>query len=97
MKSSSLDEVLQKNPIAHIDTLGLMGMLFLAMAVGYFLAWFFRNKYNAVFLIRSYLIYGIIHLLLGILVFKVAIVIIIGSYLLGVVVTIFKSNRYFYE
>lgn len=97
MKNSSYDEVLSKNPIAHIDTIPLLLLFIAAVSVGSVLAWLLKDKYNAKYLIRAYLVYGIIHLFIGLVVLKVALVFIIGSYLLGGIVTIFRSNHYFYS
>ncbi|MHC5228644.1 hypothetical protein ACYSNW_10230 [Enterococcus sp. LJL99] len=97
MNDNSYDDILAENPIAHIDSLRLLLLFFMAIVVGYLLAWVLKNKYDTKYLIRAYLIYGIIHLLIGIMLLKMALVIVIGSYLLGGVFTIFRSNRYFYE
>lgn len=97
MKSSSYDEILTDNPIAHIDTGSLLLLFFLAAAVGFVLARVLRRQYDARYLIQAYLVYGILHLFLGLMVLKVAFVIVLGSYLLGGILTIFRSNHYFYE
>lgn len=96
MKNSSYDEVLSKNPIAHIDTLSLLLLFSAAAGAGLVLAWLLKDKYNPKYLIQSYLVYGIIHVFMGLVVLKVPLVFIIGSYLLGGVITIFRSNHYFY-
>ncbi|OJG98891.1 hypothetical protein RV18_GL002753 [Enterococcus termitis] len=88
--------MLVKNPIAHINTECLLLLIFAAVGAGYLLTWLLKDKYNARYLVRAYLLYGMIHLLVGLFVFKAALVLVIGSYLLGSVFTLFRSNHYFY-
>lgn len=97
MKDNSYDNILAENPIAHIDSLRLLVLFFMAIGTGRLLAWVLKNKYDTKYLTRTYLIYGIIHLFVGLIILKMALVIVIGSYLLGGVFTIFRSNHYFYE
>lgn len=96
LKIDSFDEQLGKNPLLKIDTIELCLLVFLAISVGYFLAWLLKDRYDPKYLIRGYLVYGIFHLVIGFLLLKAAVVAVLGSYLLGGVLTVFRSNRYFY-
>lgn len=97
MKKSTLEGVLTKNPLTTINTNHLLLLFILALIVGFFLAWRFKKMYDPSHVIKAYLIYGIIHFFLGVLIFKVVFVIVIGSYLFGGILMIFRSNHYFYE
>lgn len=97
MKNNSIDEILQKNVIAQMDTEGLLILLAMAIGSGLIFARIFKNQYDPRVLIKSYLFYGIGHCLIGIAIFRAPIIIVLGTYLLGAIFTIFRSNYYFYE
>ncbi|MGX7148414.1 hypothetical protein [Enterococcus ureasiticus] len=97
MKNGSLDEVLSDNPIAQINTEHLILLIVAAVGVGYLLTWFYKDKYDVRYLIRAYLLFGIVHLWIGLFVIEAAAILVIGSYLLGGVFAIFRSNHYFYS
>lgn len=97
MKNDSFNEILSDNPIAQLDTGNLLLLVFFAIGASWLLAWILKKQYNARYLIRSYLFYGLIHCFIGFIIMDTATILVLGSYLLGGVFTLFCSNHYFYE
>jgi len=92
-----LERILQENSLAHIATTNLIGICLLAVGTAWVLAWILKNQYNAKYLIGCYLAYLIIHSIFGFLLFKLPVILVVGSYLLGAVFLLVRSNRYFYN
>ena len=78
-----------KNPI-----LPLASVFILTILVAYLLAWFYRNDYDPMKMIRAYLIYGLPLFLLGFLL-QVRLILILGTYIFGVIILIFRNQHYF--
>lgn len=97
MGTESLDEVLAENALSKIDSGALLLLFLLTVVVSWLLAWYFRDQYGTRSLIRAYLVYGIIQLFLGLIIWGLPFVLVIGIYLLGALLTAFRSNTYFYE
>lgn len=78
-----------KSPI-----LPLASVFILTILVAYLLAWFYRNDYDPMKMIRAYLIYGLRFFLLGFLL-QVRLILIFGTYIFGVIILIFRNQHYF--
>lgn len=78
-----------KSPI-----LPLASVFILTILVAYLLAWFYRNDYDPMKMIRAYLIYGLTFFLLGFLL-QVRLILIFGTYIFGVIILIFRNQHYF--
>ena len=77
-----------------LPTISLLSLLVITFAVAYYIAWRYRDDYDAKRLIKPYLIYAPF-LLIGGLILQVSWLLIIGFYLFGLVVLIFRSQHYF--
>ncbi|MBL1229765.1 hypothetical protein IW492_11035 [Enterococcus sp. BWB1-3] len=64
--------------------------------MSYFLAWFYRNNYDPQKILVAYALYLIPFIILGLLL-QLKLILIIGIYLFGLVVVIFRNNTYFNE
>lgn len=95
--NKELEKVLLENPVAQIDTTFLLVLCVIAIVIAYVLARMFKDKYDSKYLLVSYLLYGLIHFLVGSLWMKLPFVLVLGVYLLGGVILIYRSNKYFYE
>lgn len=78
-----------KSPI-----LPLASVFILTILVAYLLAWFYRDDYDPMKMIRAYLIYGLPFFLLGFLL-QVRLILIFGTYIFGVIILIFRNQHYF--
>lgn len=78
-----------KSPI-----LPLASVFILTILVAYLLAWFYRNDYDPMKMIRAYLIYGLPLFLLRFLL-QVRLILIFGTYIFGVIILIFRNQHYF--
>jgi predicted negative regulator of RcsB-dependent stress response len=97
MNESFFDELLVGNPLLGINTTFLIVLVFLALVSAWSIAWRWRNHYQTTKLVRDYVYYAIIHMAVGSVFLKLSIVLIIGTYLMGLVVLFFRSNNYFYK
>lgn len=97
MSETSFDELLAGNPLVEINTQALFLLVVLAWASASLIAWKWRNEYQAAKIIREYAYYAPLHLIVGFVFLNAAIVLVIGSYLMGLIVLLFRSNNYFYK
>lgn len=97
MNEASFDQILISNPLIEINTWALFLLCLIALISARMIAWRHRNEYQVKSIIRDYAYYGIIHLIVGTIFFKAMIVLTIGSYLMGIVALLFRSNKYFYQ
>ncbi|WP_368255345.1 hypothetical protein [Enterococcus innesii] len=89
MNETSFDELLTGNPLLEINTQALLLLVIFA--------WKWRNEYQAAKIIRDYAYYAPLHLIVGWVFLNAAIVLVIGSYFMGLIVLLFRSNNYFYK
>lgn len=88
VSQENLPELL-KNPILPLASIFLLTIL-----VAYLLAWFYRNDYDPMKMINAYLIYSLPLFLLGLFI-HVRIILTFGTYILGMIILIFRNQHYF--
>lgn len=88
VSQENLPELL-KNPILPLASIFLLTIL-----VAYLIAWFYRNDYDPMKMINAYLIYSLPLFLLGLFI-HVRIILIFGTYILGMIILIFRNQHYF--
>nr|WP_269438745.1 hypothetical protein [Lactococcus cremoris] len=72
----------------------MASIFLLTILVAYLLAWFYRNDYDPMKMINAYLIYSLPFFLLGLFI-HVRIILIFGTYILGMIILIFRNQHYF--
>ncbi|MGH1809847.1 hypothetical protein ABE893_03835 [Enterococcus entomosocium] len=97
MNETSFDELLTGNPLLEINTQALLLLVIFAWASASLIACKWRNEYQAAKIIRDYAYYAPLHLIVGWVFLNGAIVLVIGSYFMGLIVLLFRSNNYFYK
>lgn len=80
--------------LAKIPVIPLVTIFIITIIAAYVIAWYYREEYDPMRYIKAYLIYAIPFLILS-LVLHVNIVLIIGTYLFGAVVLVFRNQHYF--
>jgi hypothetical protein len=80
--------------MTKIPTLPLVTLFVGTIIVVYLIAWFLREDYGAKRTVRAYLIYIFPCFLTG-LILRVNIVLIVGIYLFGAVILVFRNQHYF--
>ncbi|MCL2677217.1 MAG: hypothetical protein FWF14_05020 [Streptococcaceae bacterium] len=80
--------------MANLSTLPLAFLFIGTIVVAYIIAWFYRNDYEPRRYLKAYLIYGVPLLIVG-LILHVKIILIIGIYLFGSIVLVFRNQHYF--
>ena len=88
VSQENLPELL-KNSILPLASIFLLTIL-----VAYLIAWFYRNDYDPMKMINAYLIYSLPLFLLGLFI-HVRIILIFGTYILGMIILIFRNQHYF--
>ena len=96
MTEEQLNELAQY-PLLTINTMNLMLLFFLALIAAYGCAWLNRHHYQTHKLIRSYGLYGIVHLFVGVFLLRMNVFLTLGTLILGAIVLIFRSNTHFYR
>lgn len=80
--------------IVKMPVLPLFSVFILTIIVAYVIAWFYRNDYDPMKMIKAYLIYVLPFLVISVLL-HVKIMLIIGIYILGLIILIFRNQHYF--
>nr|WP_216696189.1 hypothetical protein [Enterococcus innesii] len=96
MNETSFDELLTGNPLLEINTQALLLLVIFAWASASLIAWKWRNEYQAAKIIRDYAYYAPLHLIVGWVFLNAAIVLVIGSYFMGLIVLCFGPITIFY-
>ncbi|GFH41560.1 hypothetical protein Hs30E_01110 [Lactococcus hodotermopsidis] len=82
--------------MAEIPTGPLLAMFVLTIIVSYAIAYHYRQDYDPKKMIIAYLIYLAPFALVAFL-FKLKLILIIGLYVFGAVVLVFRNSKYFNE
>lgn len=69
-------------------------MFILTVVVAYFIAWAYREEYDPMKYVRAYAIYVLPYLILS-LFLHIKVILIIGIYLFGIIVLVFRNQHYF--
>lgn len=77
-----------------MPVLPLAFVFILTIAVAYGIAWGYRNDYDGLKMLKMYLIYGLPFSILSIFL-HIKIMLIIGIYILGGIILIFRNQHYF--
>ncbi|QDK71917.1 hypothetical protein FLP15_05160 [Lactococcus protaetiae] len=80
--------------IVKMPVLPLFSVFILTIIVAYVIAWFYRNDYDPMKMIKAYLIYVLPFLVISVLL-HVKIMLIIGIYILGLIILVFRNQHYF--
>lgn len=80
--------------MSDLSTMSLLLPTMITVAVSYFIAWFYRNDYDPKKMLIAYLIYVVPMGALGYFV-HLNVVLVIGIYLFGGIVLIFRNSTYF--
>ncbi|MFC4653258.1 hypothetical protein ACFO26_10110 [Lactococcus nasutitermitis] len=80
--------------VEKIATFPLITMFLLTVIVAYGIAWYYRTDYEPAKMIKAYLIYAPIFAVISIFL-QLKIVLIIGIYIFGAVILIFRNQHYF--
>lgn len=78
----------------QINTAVLASLFCLTITAVYLIAWIFKDKYDLRYYLKAYLLYFVPFVVLGI-VLKLGIMLILGIYLFGAVILIFRNQHYF--
>ncbi|MCI2169991.1 hypothetical protein [Schleiferilactobacillus perolens] len=90
-----MNKIITNSPLSKISTGSLALLLMLTIAAIFWIAHHFRNDYDPKRLIKSYAIFFLPLLAVGLLL-HIQVVLIVGIYLAGVFLLVFRSNHYFY-
>ncbi|AYG02021.1 hypothetical protein D7I46_12810 [Lactococcus allomyrinae] len=80
--------------IVKMPVLPLFSVFILTIIVAYVIAWLYRNDYDPMKMIKAYLIYALPFLMISMLL-HVKIMLIIGIYILGLIILVFRNQHYF--
>jgi hypothetical protein len=90
-----MNQAISNSPLSKISTGALALLLILTIVAIYVLAYHFRNDYDPKRLIKSYAVFFLPLLGVGLLL-HIQVILIAGIYLAGIFVLVFRSNHYFY-
>ena len=82
------------SPMLNIPVLPLVSMFVITILVACLIAWHYRNDYEPLHYFKAYLIYALPFLGVS-LIFHLKIVLIIGIYIFGMIILIFRNQHYF--
>ncbi|MBO0451361.1 hypothetical protein [Candidatus Enterococcus murrayae] len=80
--------------MGEIPTLSLLSTVLVTVAISYFVAWFYRNHYNPQKMLIAYLVYALPLSILGYFL-HLNFILIVGIYLFGGIILIFRNSTYF--
>lgn len=92
-----MNDLIDKQYLAHIPTLPLLAVLFITISLAYYLPYHFRNVYDPIPITKFYSLYSIVIFLANLTIFHVRWILVLGIYLTGILILVFRSNHYFYK
>ncbi|AZZ61028.1 hypothetical protein DSM07_06790 [Oenococcus sp. UCMA 16435] len=92
-----MNDLINKQYLAHIPTLPLLAVLLITIFLAYYLPYHFRDVYDPVPITKFYALYLIVILLANLIIFHVRWILVLGIYLMGILILVFRSNHYFYK
>lgn len=82
------------SPILKIPIIPLLSIFILTILVAYAIAWFYRDDYDPMKMLKAYFFYGLPFLALS-LFLHIRLILIIGMYILGLIILVFRNQHYF--
>ncbi|MDN6900943.1 hypothetical protein EVC35_08095 [Oenococcus sicerae] len=92
-----MNALINKNYISHIPTTVFLVILIVTFVVAYLISYHFRNNYDPKPLICAYMVYAPLLLILNLVFLHLKWILVVGIYLTGFVVLLYRSNHYFNE